>query len=221
MREMQNAVRSNSKPLSASAIPKFKKNTAKNLDAEFQAFDLGSEQSSIETLDLSPISEISLDGEILKPMLPDPAFSASSVTSQLTTQPSDNTITSENLKQAQTPSSHGGFHEILNSKPSSSLEAEITISFLRKTKTQLLSLSEFDPHSKKLLDTMVEMVIDMILQTQTEEKKDIIGELISAKTTRIVYVCVLLLVLVMVVIQSLLFNSSTSRNSFGKPSPPT
>ncbi|KAM6550452.1 hypothetical protein CsatB_000260 [Cannabis sativa] len=220
MREMQNAVRSNSKPLSASAIPKFKKNTAKNLDAEFQAFDLVSEQSSIETLDLSPISELSLDGEILKPMLPDPAFSASSVTSQLTTQASDNTITLENLKQAQTPSSHGGFHEILNSKPSSSLEAEITISFLRKTKTQLLSLSELDPHSKKLLDTMVEMVIDMILQTQTKEK-DIIEELISAKTTRIVYVCVLLLVLVMVVIQSLLFNSSTSRNSFGKPSPPT
>ncbi|XP_062096518.1 uncharacterized protein LOC133802264 [Humulus lupulus] len=149
-------------------------------------------------------------------MLPDPAFSGSSVTSQLTTQTSDDIITSENFKQVLEPSSHGGFNEISNSK-TSSLEAEITISLLRKTKTQLLSLSEVDPQSKRLLDTLVEMVIEMLIQMQPEEK-DIIEELISAKA-RVVFVCVLLFVLVMA-IRNLLFNSAP-RNSFGKPPPPT
>ena len=146
----------------------------------------------------------------------DPAFSASSVTSQLTTQTSDDIITSENLKQPLNPSSHGGSNEISNSK-TSSLEAEITISFLKKTKTQLLSLSEIDPQSKKLLDTLVEMVIEILIQMQPKAK-DTIEELISAKTP-VVLACILLLLLV-IAMQILLFNSAP-RNSFGKPPPPT
>lgn len=141
---------------------------------------------------------------------PDQAFSPSSVTSNLTL--SLDVTAEEDHKPVLVSSTHGGSGEVREAKISS-LEAELVVNCLRKVTTEVLSLSEVDPQSKKLLHALLEMVIKM-LQT-VPEQKDRTNELLLAKT-QIIFTC-LLFILAMVIG---FYFVSGPRSSFGKP-PPT
>ncbi|GMN67077.1 hypothetical protein TIFTF001_036142 [Ficus carica] len=96
-----------------------------------------------------------------------------------------------------------------------SVEAEIVVDSLRKAISQVLdSPDAVDSESRKLLEALVEIVIDM-LQTVPEER-DQISDLLQAKT-RIILIFIFLSLFVTVATWIL---SSGSESTLGEP-PPT
>ncbi|GMN52777.1 hypothetical protein TIFTF001_021930 [Ficus carica] len=96
-----------------------------------------------------------------------------------------------------------------------SLEAEIVVGFLRKATSQVLNSPDtVDSESRKLLEALLEIVLDMLQKAPGE--KDRISEQLQAKT-RIVLIFIFLCLFVTVV--TWIF-SSGSQTSLGKP-PPT
>lgn len=94
-----------------------------------------------------------------------------------------------------------------------SMGAEVVASFLRQARTQVLNSAGVDAKSKKLLDALVEIVIEDF--HTVPEERDQIAKLLSAKT-KILIVCLLLWILAMAVF--LVFSSGT-QSTFHGPLP--
>ncbi|KAM5568703.1 hypothetical protein ABKV19_016303 [Rosa sericea] len=200
--------------LSKKTVPKKSLNTA---------FSSISEDVQVETskhsVDSTPISvisqidEINRDAEISESLmtLPDPALSDSteslftsdlSPSSESTIDKSDSSHDSWSVAKCEIDSSKFG-----------SMGAEVVASFLKQARTQVLNSAGVDAKSKKILDALVEIVIEDF--HTVPEEKDQIAKLLSAKAKMLV-VCLLLWILAMAVF--LVFGSG-SRSTFRGPLP--
>ncbi|XP_050372575.1 uncharacterized protein LOC126790402 [Argentina anserina] len=155
---------------------------------------------------ISQIDEVNRDADVTQTLmtLPDPALSPS--TESLFT--SDLSPSSES-----TMSSHSSWTVATCGNDASkfgSMGAEVVASFLKQARTEVLNSAGVDAKSKKLLDALVEIVIED-LHTVPEER-DQIAELISMKA-KIRVVCLLLLILTMTVLS--MFSSGSGRNFHG------
>lgn len=96
-----------------------------------------------------------------------------------------------------------------------SLEAEIAVNFLKCARTQIFNSADVTFLSKKLLDAVIEIVLEEI--PVIPEEKDRLVDLLSAKAhIRIVYLILFLWIFVAAVI---LFFSSPDVNSFPRALP--
>lgn len=61
-----------------------------------------------------------------------------------------------------------------------SVESEIVVNILKRNRTQVLNSADVDPQSKKILDALIEIVIDEFYTRPAE--RDRFAELVSIKT---------------------------------------
>lgn len=144
--------------------------------------------------------------------MPDPALSASSGTLLLFDLTPSSEVSTEKDEPYAVSLNHGGFNVVDGSKYGS-LEAEIAVSVLRQARNEVMNFANMDSRSKKLLDALIEIVIEDLHTVPPES--DRFAELLSAKT-RLVFWCFSFWIFVVAV--SLLF-SSGAQGSFNRSLP--
>ncbi|KAG7991136.1 hypothetical protein I3843_02G060300 [Carya illinoinensis] len=191
-----------------SSSKKLPKTVKKSLNAAFTSLSEDVTPSTKVSLDLFSISEIAGSdhiGEESFLMAVNLALSASSeslVTSALT--PSS-TVTVD-------MEGSGHLHETfeLGGSKISSVEAEIAVDFLKRSRSQVLKSADVDPQSKRIMDAIIEIVIDE-LHLRPEEK-DHFAELVIMKT-QILLLCFFLWILAVAV--AFFFGSAIQNSSSG------
>ncbi|KAG7991135.1 hypothetical protein I3843_02G060300 [Carya illinoinensis] len=106
----------------------------------------------------------------------------------------------------------GHLHETfeLGGSKISSVEAEIAVDFLKRSRSQVLKSADVDPQSKRIMDAIIEIVIDE-LHLRPEEK-DHFAELVIMKT-QILLLCFFLWILAVAV--AFFFGSAIQNSSSG------
>ncbi|CAB4262525.1 unnamed protein product [Prunus armeniaca] len=216
MRETQTPLKDQARPsklanrVSKKNIPKKSLNTVFSSVSEDVTVDTS--KNSLDSTPVSEISEVNDDGDIAESLMlvPDQALSASSETSfssDLIPSPEANVDKDE---PDHVSLSIGKSSEFVASN-FGSVEAEIVAGFLRKARTQVLNAG-LDTKSKKLLDAMLEIVIEDFHTLPV--KRDRAAELLSAKSY-IMIVCFLLWIIAL----GVLMFSSGGRSNFRGPLP--
>lgn len=144
--------------------------------------------------------------------MPDLPLSASSGAWLLSDVTPSSVVTTDKDEPGLVSLNHGGFNAVDGSN-SGSLEAEIVVGVLRRARTEVSNFADMDSRSKKLLDALIEIVIQDLNTLPLQG--DRFADLLSAKT-RIVFLCWLLWILVLAVI---LFSSSGASGSSTRPLP--
>lgn len=145
--------------------------------------------------------------------MPDPPLSASSGSWLLSDVTPFSVVTTDKDEPPGLVSlNHGGFNAVDGSN-SGSLEAEIAVGVLRRARTEVSNFADMDSRSKKLLDALIEIVIQDL--NTLPPQGDQFADLLSAKT-RILFLCSLLWILVLAVI---LFSSSGALGPSTRPLP--
>ncbi|KAL6186093.1 hypothetical protein ACLB2K_042215 [Fragaria x ananassa] len=218
MREFQTPHKDHARPspklsarVSKKTVPKKSLNSAfSSISEDLQV------QHSVDSTPISVVSEIdevNRDAEVTESLmtLPDPALSPSteslftsdfSPSSESTTDKTDSSHVSRSVVKCEIDDSKFG-----------SMRAEVVASFLKQARTQVLNSAGVDAKSKKLLDALVEIVIEDF--HTVPEERDRIAELLSAKA-KILVVCSLLWILAMAVF---LVFSSGAQGTFPGPLP--
>ncbi|KAE8076656.1 hypothetical protein FH972_015292 [Carpinus fangiana] len=162
-----------------SSSKKLQKITKKSLNAAFTSVSEDDLESSKESVDLSSISEIAdfdHSGEIAESFLmaENPSLFGSSESSIA----SDLTPSSKITADMQEPGQLYGTIEPTGLKIGS-VELEIVVDILKRNRTQVLNSSDVDPQSKKILDALIEIVIEEFYNRPKE--RDRFAELVSIK----------------------------------------
>ncbi|KAF3456373.1 hypothetical protein FNV43_RR01023 [Rhamnella rubrinervis] len=192
---------------------KFQKISKKSLSAAFTSasadFPVEDLKESVDFSPISEVSDVSMNGKVTESLIlvPDPALSASSDTLLLPDITPSSEVTSEEDEQDLVSLNHGGFNVVDGSKYGS-LEAEIVVNVLRQARAEVLNFANMESRSKKLLDTLIEIVIED-LQTVSPER-DRFAELLSGKT-RTAFWCFFFWIFVVAV--TLFFSSGTQGSS--------
>ncbi|KAH7858820.1 hypothetical protein Vadar_028393 [Vaccinium darrowii] len=142
---------------------------------------------------------------------PDPLISPSSNADLAPLLPN---VTAENKQKAGDIINHINSTELKNCAGIVSVEVEMVVHHLKQAQIRLMSSANSDLQTKKLLDTLIGLVIEEF--TALPEEKDQFSELVSLKT-RVVYTSFFLWILVVCLV--LLF-SFRVQSSFNEP-PPT
>lgn len=175
---------------------------------------------SEDLIEFSSISEISEDNQLRESA---ESFIASPnqviSTSLKTFSPSDltplsSTITVDKDAVVDVSESHCRSAESKKSVDIVSVEAEVVVNHLKQAQIQVMNSTNADLQSKKLLNALIEVVIEEF--NALPEEKDRLSELVSMKT-RVVFTIFLLWI---VAVSMFLHFSSRGQSSFSEP-PPT
>ncbi|KAL7252227.1 hypothetical protein ACSBR1_013973 [Camellia fascicularis] len=175
---------------------------------------------SEDLIEFSSISEISEDNQLRESAesfiaSPNQVISTSLETfspSDLT--PLSSTITVGKDEVVDVSESHCRSAESKKSVDIVSVEAEVVVNHLKQAQIQVMNSTNADLQSKKLLNALIEVVIEEF--NALPEEKDRLSELVSTKT-RVVFTIFLLWI---IAVSMFLHFSSRGKSSFSEP-PPT
>ncbi|KAL7220837.1 hypothetical protein ACSBR2_013683 [Camellia fascicularis] len=185
---------------------------------------------SEDLIEFSSISEISEDNQLRESAEVNPNFTSQLnsfiaspnqviSTSLETFSPSDltplsSTITVGKDEVVDVSESHCRSAESKKSVDIVSVEAEVVVNHLKQAQIQVMNSTNADLQSKKLLNALIEVVIEEF--NALPEEKDRLSELVSTKT-RVVFTIFLLWI---IAVSMFLHFSSRGKSSFSEP-PPT
>ncbi|XP_065859674.1 protein SINE3 [Euphorbia lathyris] len=185
--------------LKESRLKKIQKVPKRSLNAAFSTvIEEVSSETGKELTEFSPSSEAS---EFQSCVL----SSSSHVSSEAFSDPN---ISNNSEDPIDVSMKHCIFHKL-----DGSVEVDIVSSFLHKARSQVLSSSDVDEQSKKLLDAVLKVVLDECYALP--EERDFCAELVSARG-RIPFLCI---VLWSFIFSAILFFGLLSGSSYNGPLP--
>ncbi|KAL5782111.1 hypothetical protein ACOSP7_007140 [Xanthoceras sorbifolium] len=193
--------------------------TKKSLNAAFKGLSVEfSPEITKEQVDFSPISEISdanCNSEIAQSLelALDPSLSVSSEPFLFSDLSASSIITVCKDELSDISPDHHRFDRSDGSKFGSA-EADVAVSYLKRALYQVLKSVDTDSSSKKLLDTLITIVVDE-LTAAPAKRDDCFTKLILMKK-RVVFACFLIWILAVI---GIFFLSSGSRRPYIGPLP--
>ncbi|KAK7303669.1 hypothetical protein RJT34_14582 [Clitoria ternatea] len=176
--------------------------TNKSLNAAFTSVSEDSE-------DLSPISHANRNEDVTTFWLEDP-----SVVTMLPSEITPKTVTTSTDTKGISSTNCIGACE-LNSPKSSSVEAEITVNFLRNVKPEVLNSVNAASHYRKLMDELIEYVIHDLNSYTLPEETGRFAKVLSVKK-RMLFICTFVWV---ILVSFVLFFTSDVHSHYSGPRP--